>query len=209
MEDTLVVFDFDNTLFRTKQFWREYVFTAFEGLEISHAIVEEAFVEATEKKADYFVEQFFIESLHTRTNVSVDTLSTFFWNILDHRDTRRWFFEGAVDLVTRTRAKYPSCILVTYGDQTFKEKFFVSCGISTYFSHEETIITTTPKVALVDTWKEFGRIVFINDVLTETMSVIERCTELGILIKAFVVTEESVPDDERYIHVRSLSDIRL
>ena len=139
---TLIIFDFDNTLFKTRKFWREYLFPFYVEIGIPKELIEKAFVEATAKLADYFIPELFIGELYRRTKKGgyrKRQLRDIFERHVYSKAVRKYFYPYSLKLLKKARKKYQT-LLISYGDEKFKTKFFNCSGINKYFLPEEIII---------------------------------------------------------------------
>ena len=135
-KNTLVIFDFDNTLFRTREFWREYLFPHYEKIGIPKELMEVAFVKATSTKVDYFIQRLFIDELYMAfKNYPKKQLKEIFEKAVYSKLVKKYFYPGSLDIIKKMRKKY-NVLLISYGDKNFKTRFFESCGINKYFFPE-------------------------------------------------------------------------
>lgn len=190
-KDTLVVFDFDNTLFKTREFWREYLFPFYEKVKIPRETIESAFIKATKiRAAGYFVQSFFIDELYLAAkNYRKKQLQDIFESRIYNIAVKKYFYPGALDLIKKARRKYKA-ILVSYGDNKFKKRFFASCGINKYFATEEIIITKTKEDALTAKIATFKRCIIINDSEDENKKISLLLKDKRLKVRSFLVNNK-------------------
>ncbi len=213
---TLAVVDFDNTLFKTKEFWRECLFPAYEKLGMSRETLEEAFKEATALKADYFVIDNFIDSLADRVSMPQEKLLVVFKETVFSEKVKDFFYPSSTELLAAIKKAYDTMLLVSYGDKAFKEEFFKCCDLETYFDPQEMIITNEPKVRLLPRFAAYTHITYINDVFKETEDLLRETKAMGIVTDAYLVDhknslgEVNTSEIKKYRTLNDLAyDVRL
>jgi phosphoglycolate phosphatase-like HAD superfamily hydrolase len=193
---SLAIIDFDNTLFKTREFWREHLFPAYQKQGIHREKVEEAFNEATQKKADYFVIDYFITSLADRTTIPYDQLlETFTQQVFSH-EASDYLYPGSKELVAAARGAYDDLLLVSYGDHLFKDEFFKHSGMTKLFKPEEIIITKERKAQLIGRLPNYKFITIVNDVLEETQEMIREAARKKNTARGYVVDHQGTMSRE-------------
>ena len=205
--ETTILWDFDNTLFQTKAFWRAKLFPAYEPMGITSETVEEAFKEATSVVHDYFVPDAILSALQKRTDRGALELTPTLERIVYTELGRSFFFPHALETVLSAKQKGYAHYLLSYGDNAFKQKWFASLGLLEYFSSEEILITNKKKPLVLGHLTLRNSVIVVNDVLTETREVLDALTLRGHTSVAYQFTvEPSVLEEKTYDGVNYFTD---
>lgn len=172
---TLVVFDFDNTLFRTRQFWRERLFPAYaQEMGIDQERMEEVFVVSTTGAVDYFLPRRFFEELARIVPAdAMEQAKQVFNRVVFSTESRDYLTDGAQEVVEMVRAKGDAIRLISYGDPEFKSAWFDSLGLTGWFSQDEVLITPQKKSLLVGDLPTADETLFLDDSLSELAAFLE------------------------------------
>jgi len=188
-QKTLIIFDFDNTLFKTREFWREYLFPFYIKIGIPENYIEGAFIKATTVPVDYFVPKLFINELYSAVKkdnkYSRQQLKDIFKTHVYSPTVRKYFYPGSLRLLRKAKKKYKT-LLISYGDKKFKTKFFNYCGLDRYFSSEEIIITGRKKAESLGRLAVPENCVIIDDMKDEAKEMASFLVGKGISVKILV-----------------------
>lgn len=185
-----ILWDFDNTLFQTRAFWRAKLFPAYEPMGIPAETVAEAFKEATSVSYDYFVPDAVLSALSKRAGRSKEELAPTLENIVYTDMGKPYFFPHALSAVAHGKEKGYAHYLLSYGDEAFKTKWFLALGLSALFSPEETVISNKKKPELLRNLSLSGEVIVVNDVLAETEAMSEALQREGVQVRAYHFSPE-------------------
>jgi len=191
----LIIFDFDNTIFRTREFWRSHLFPSYESIGINRTILETAFIAGTTKKVDYFIPDYFIDELFELTkdaNFDRNTLLEIFKKQVYSPTVKKFYYPYALKLMAKVKNAQNEMILISYGDKKFKETFFKHCGIYEFFSPENVYIINKPKVKTLESFFNYSTIIVINDVLEETEQMLKKLNKAGTRAHAFLLDYKNI-----------------
>ena len=192
-KETLIIFDFDNTLFKTREFWREYLFPFYARIGIPKNLTENAFAGATTGQVDYFVPKLFIDELYRRVKkgkiCAKKQLRDIFEERVYSKAVRKYFYPHSLELIEKAGRKYKK-LLISYGDQRFKEKFFKHCGLDKYFSPKEIIITNRPKLKVFKKMAIPAECIIIDDIYPEIIRLSAFLRRKGAATKGFLINRK-------------------
>lgn len=192
---TLIIFDFDNTLFKTKEFWREYLVPFYIRIGIARELIEGAFVRATTASVDYFIPKLFIDELYSAAKevnkYSKKELNDIFEKHIYSPVIKKYFYPDSLRLLEKVKKNY-KILLMSYGDKNFKTKFFNYCGLSKYFSPKNIIITNGKKVELLKKLATPKNCIVVNDAEAETKELVSFLIKGGISAEGFLINNKKV-----------------
>jgi FMN phosphatase YigB (HAD superfamily) len=183
---TLIIFDFDNTLFKTREFWREYLFPFYIKIGMARNYIESAFVKATTKKVDYFIPKIFIDELYRGIKedkrYTKKQLESIFKKHVYSKIIQKYFYPYSLGLLEKARKKY-QILLVSYGDKNFKIKFFNYCGLNKYFLSREIIVTDRDKTESLKRLTVPQNCIIIDDMKDEAKKMASFLAKRSISVK--------------------------
>lgn len=183
--DITILWDFDNTLFRTRAFWREVLFPELGVLNIDAEKAECGFKNATLVKRDYFVPEIVASSIAKASGTDTFAVLQIVERVVYSNAGSRWFFPGALDAVHTLNQKGYRRYLLSYGDEPFKRRWFSSIGMRELFLPKEIVITSQKKSAIVQSLELTARVIIVNDVLEDTHAVAEILRMVGHTVSAY------------------------
>lgn len=190
-----ILWDFDNTLFQTRAFWRAKLFPAYEPMGVSPETVEEAFKEATSVSYDYFVPDAVLLSLEKRTGRTKEELASTLERIVYTDQGLPFFFPHALEAVASAKEKGYMQYLLSYGDEPFKTRWFSALLLGELFTPEEIVISSKKKPELLGNLSLSDTVIVVNDVPAETEAMHEVLVGMGKEVRAylFAPTSATVP----------------
>jgi phosphoglycolate phosphatase-like HAD superfamily hydrolase len=185
-----ILWDFDNTLFRTRTFWRKVLFPALGDLEIDAETCEKGFKHATSVKRDYFVPEIVADSIAKAAEKDAALVLKVVERIVYSDAGKQWFLPGALESVQTANQKGYRGYLLSYGDRVFKERWFASLGLGELFSVASMAITNQKKPAMIQSLKLETEVTMVNDVLEETRAVMDVLRGAGHQVRAYQFVED-------------------
>jgi len=150
---TLIIFDFDMTLFKTREFWREYIFPFYIKIGIPRELIGKAYFKAGWVKSDHLIPRIFIGELYkiikNNKNYTKKQLKDIFEKRVYSPAVKRYFYPYSIKLLKKAKKKY-QMLLISRGDKKFKTKIFGYCGLNKYFSPEEMIVAEGKKIKSIE-----------------------------------------------------------
>ena len=183
-----ILWDFDNTLFQTKRFWREHLFPAFQHLGVSPEAAEAGFRAATAPgtgKRDHFVPHIILECIEEVSGVGAEQLRPVLEEVVYTGRGVPYFFPHALESVTAAQERGYRNLLLSYGDQAFKERWFRSIGLEHVFAPTDIYITNVRKGEMLSTLQLTHEVLIVNDVFNETESMIDNLLRSGHTVRGF------------------------
>ena len=197
------ILDFDNTLFKTREFWRRELFPALEKkYGFGQDILEKVFERSTTGEVDYFIPARFLEEMCEELSLSGDmmpALQQYFDEIVYSQNTHRYLYDGAEALIRRLQMENRRCLLKSYRDPTFKKRFFKACKISALFPTGDIIVTNQPKQELFKMLPISSGVILVNDSLPEINKLVEVFKQGKVRVRAFLFDPETLLKDEDII----------
>jgi len=210
---TTFIWDFDNTLYDTRRFWRENLFPAFLDLGIDVLTTEQLFKIATggqDGNPDYFVPSNLARVLHEGNGADELDLLNVIERVVYSNAARAYFFDGALESVDYAKQKGYRNILLSYGDPDFKHRWFESLGVYEYFSLDDVKITTIKKPEMIKSLPLHEVVTVVNDVLAETKQIVDVLSQAGYIVAGyhFVEKPEDFTDEPSEEHITNFSDFK-
>jgi len=214
----LYVVDFDDTLFRTRVFWRRFLFPELKRIGIPYDISEKVYIASTYKMFGYFIQSLFLSVLHEackeeNIKVSISQINKVFKKTVYSKRARRYFYPRAIEFLHRLKENNNPRILLSSGDKKFKSRFFKALGLNVFFPRGSIHITKKPKIEFIKNLRAKGPVILVNDVLKETEDMVSELQKVSPKTRAFFVDygghfkRKDVKKPIELIH--SLSEIKV
>lgn len=209
-KESTIIWDFDNTLFQTKRFWRENLFPAFQHLGISAETAEAGFKAATggqDGNPDYFVPHVVAHQIHLRSQVDEAELLHVVESVTYSDLGKSYFFDDALESVDVAKEKGYQNLLLSYGDAEFKRRWFESIGIFEHFGSAEAYITAVKKGEMIHSLPLTAFVAIVNDVLAETKRMMDVLGKAGHTVTGFqfVADPEKLQDEPQEERITNFS----
>lgn len=212
-----IIWDFDNTLFQTKRFWRENLFPAFQHLGIGADAAEAGFKAATggqDGNPDYFVPRVVAQQIHKRSQVNEGEILSVIEGVTYSDLGQTFFFPYALQSVDIANENGCHNLLLSYGDSEFKQRWFESIGIFKHFDTLDVHVTAKKKGEMVQSLPLKSHVAIVNDVLIETKRVMDVLDKAGHTVSGFqfVADPEKLkdePQENRITNFSSFKDLHI
>lgn len=210
MSSNTAILDFDNTLFRTREFWHEVLFPALhEKYSTSKEKLEEIFRESTTGEVDYFIPEHFLTKFREHTGIT--NARELFEQVVYEPKAKEYLYEGALELIQNLK-RAGRVIVLSYGDTAFKQRWFEACGLTAVLPNNAFMVTAQPKRKFLQTLPLSSNVLLINDILPETLEMLQVLEKRGVATHAILFcppTSQVVSVPEHVEIVTSLTEIHV
>lgn len=157
-ENTILVLDFDDTLFKSKLFKKNLLDGIAENLDVEPSLVREAYDRV--KSHGYSTERHVSAIKEQIPSVQEEKLTPFIAHLFSDMDS--YLFKEVTPVLESFKKKGITMILLTYGDHEFQSRKISGTGLVKFF--QKIVITTDAKsIALKELFRDTHRMIAVDN----------------------------------------------